>query len=284
MSQAYRGIISCGVLVVAGALLAGCAQSPAVAPSAPVASPSASPSATPDAKPEDILFVVAAKARAVDGTTIDLELTGHLPVDATEPGAAPLVTELAAGCAAMLPEGAEAPTPSGSPPAGEPGDDAGTGATGTGADGAGAPPRFTAEALEAAGSALMRVTVTSTPRGLTFVAPLELGLGSAYAPKVARGDGVLSLVSNDGCLGHYQASTSGTVTAVTDYETATNVPDPDLWITGFYGFGVPVDSGATIESCTAELTPLGTETASGQPGWDAPLVTALSCGIGYIGE
>ena len=90
--------------------------------------------------------------------------------------------------------------------------------------------------------------------------------------------------SNDGCLGQYQASTSGTVTAVTDYETATNVPDPDLWITGFYGFGVPVSSGATIERCSAELTTLGVETASGQPGWDAPHVTAVSCGIGYIGE
>ncbi|MEY2849517.1 MAG: hypothetical protein RI885_2184 [Actinomycetota bacterium] len=245
------------LLLVAVLAVSACSSSGDPQPSeSPVASPSGpEPSASPDAD-DDTVFSVDAKVRAVDGTTMEISLVGHVPLASTDPDAARLVSDFVERCGAL---GGTSPSDVTVP--------------------------VSEESLAESGSSLMLLEFSATPDGHTFFAPLDLGLGSQYAPKIAFGDTTQAVSTNESCIGLYQVTGSGMTTAITDYESPSGTPDPSLWVTGYYGFSVPVDSGASIESCRASVSPAGLADTEDAPGWDAgTLVSGVSCGIGYIGE
>lgn len=252
-----RSIFGAVALMVAGLVLAGCSSEPKTEVSEPTAeaTPSATPSASPVA-PDDTVLTVAAKVRAVDGTTLDISLVGRAPVASTDPAARGLVADFLEQCSAL-----------------------------DGTSSADTTVPVSEQTLADAGSSLMLIEFSATPEGHTFFAPLDLGLGSQYAPKVAFGGTTQAVIANESCIGQYQVTGSGETRAIVDYESPSGTPDVEQWVTGYYGFSVPVDSGASIESCTASVTPLGLPDTEGAPGWDqGALVSGVSCGIGYIGE
>lgn len=247
------------VSFVALLTLAGCTSAPAAEP-APEPTPTAEPTAEPEpektAEPDDVLFTVSAKVRAIDGTTLGISLTGHEPVASTDRAAAPLVDDFVEQCAAL--EGRSV-------------SDVST--------------LISEESLQTFGSSLLRIDLESSPEGETFVAPVDLALGSPYFAKVASGDRVQAVDTTTTCTGRYQMTGSGTGTAITNYESGNARPDLDQWAYGHYGFTVPFESGATIEACRVVVTELAASTVEDIPGWDPGSdATGISCGIGYRGE
>ena len=244
---------SVGVCAILSAvLLSGCATG-AQTPAKPTASASATasphaPSAAPE-KPSDVVFTINATARATDGSRVGMTLTAHRPVSYSDPEVADLTTEFLDKC---------------------PTDVSGV--------------QLTKERLAATGSALMPITLSSNRPGQTFVAPVQLFLGGPYTTQTVFGSGIVPPA--EGCTGVYTWMESGDAHALVDFQTNESVPDVTMWRYAHYGFVVTPESGATIESCTVTITPLGaTADLSKIDGWDPSMAaTGTSCGIGYSGE
>ncbi len=257
LARSVRVAVSIGALLA----LAGCTSAPATAPEpepSATVEPSPEPAPAPEktAKPDDVLFTVSAKVRAIDGTTLAISITGREPVASTDTAAAPLVEDFVEQCTAL---------------------------EGRSVSDASAP--ISEESLAKFGSSLMRIDLASSPEGETFVAPVDLALGSPYYAKVASGDKVQAIDTTTTCTGRYQMTGSGAGTAITNYESGRTLPDLSQWAYGHYGFTVPFESGATIEACRVVVTELATPTVEDVPGWDPGSdATGISCGIGYRGE
>lgn len=249
-----------GILGSAGAcailcavLLAGCATPAPTAPKpstpAPVTASPQAPSASPEEEPSDVLFTINATARATDGSRVGVTLTAHNPVAYDDPKAEDLSSELLDGC----------PT-----------------------DASGRP--LTEKTLAATGSALMPLTLSSNRPGQTFVAPIQLFLGGPYTTQTVSGTGIVP--PSEGCTGIYTWMKSGDAQALIGFQTNESTADVTMWRYAHYGFVVTPESGATIESCTVTMTPLGEQAGvSDIAGWDpSTAATGTSCGIGYSGE
>lgn len=247
------------VALVALLTLAGCTSAPAAEPEPePTATvePTREPEPETTAEPDDVLFTVSAKVRAIDGTTLGISLTGRSPVASTDTAAAPLVEDFVEQCVAL---------------------------EGRSVSDASVP--ISEESLASFGSSLLRIDLASSPEGETFVAPVDLVLGSPYYAKVAFGDRVQEVETNATCTGRYQMTGSGSGTAITNYESGTTLANLRQWAYGHYGFTVPFESGATIEACRVVVTELAASVVDDIPGWDPGSdATGISCGIGYRGE
>jgi hypothetical protein len=236
-------------------VLAACAPSSSASPepsTQPTRTEEPSPSATPE-EVDDVLFTIAANVRDTKGERIGILMTAHAPVAHDDARVADLKDEFLASCAS----------------------DAGG-------------PTITEESMAQAGSALMRVDLTSTTKGKTFAAPLDLYLGSQFFAQTALGDGIIPPTGPYACHGDgiYAWGDSGTAHGIADFQSGDPVPDLDKWRYGHYGFTVPLASDTTIEACVITLTELGKSAGlEGIPGWDtSQAASGTSCGIGYFGE
>lgn len=256
-----RALPALALAVAVVLLLAGCtgatgATTPlataTTAPSAATSSPTVSVPPTSD----DRLFTISATVRATDNTSLAVTLVGFSPVTSTSSNADSLAATLLDACsAAQAVSVSDAETP------------------------------LTRESLARYGSSLLRIEYRASPVGHTFLAPLDLSLGSVYAARTATGTGLNTMEQNTTCTGHHQLTGSGSGTAVVDYESGTSFADNTKWSYGRYGFSVPFDSGATIEDCTITLTALATATVASVPGWQPGVdQSGIACGIGYVGE
>jgi hypothetical protein len=231
-------------------LLGGCATD-----GAPDAQPSATQEATPEPTataeaPDDALFTITANVRDSSGATIGIQLTAREPVAYSHAKAEPLIDEFVKTCG----------------------------------EGVGGTP-VTAETLATNGSILMRIDLASSTSGKQFQVPLDLSLGSPYFGQSATGTGVKTIDPMHPCYGGYRWSTSGSATAVADFESGNPGPDLTLWQFANYGFSVPFDSDATIEACRVVLSEKAAADVAGEPGWDpAGAANGVSCMIGYVGE
>ena len=136
-------------------LLVGCSSTaaPTALPAPTNEESRATPSPTPSAsaKPLSTLFTISARVRSVDGMSIDVSLAGHPPLAATNEEAEYLVDGFVAACQEL--------------------------------DGVSVTDNVTPvspESLAQFGSSLMRLDFTSTPKGPTYAAPVDLALGSLY--------------------------------------------------------------------------------------------------------
>ena len=253
-----RPVIVAALSLVAAALLAGCSSTPAPEPSADSMS-SAAPSAEqslPPAEPDTELFRVEAKARAVDGTTMDIALIGHQPVPATDADAEELAEDFLSACE----------------------ESGGLSVTQAGAV-------VTERSLAQFGSSLMRIDYSATPDDQTLFAPIEVIVGIDNLARIGTGDALQLLQETDTCLNRYLLVESGAGAFIANFETGSADPDPTQWTFGSYGFTVPVDSGATLESCAVTISDLGASELAGVPGWPSGEVgTGISCGTGFTGE
>lgn len=257
-SDRVAALVSAAILV--GLVIAGCTSAPAPQASAqPVPPASPSPTEAPAAENDDtdtVLFTVDAAARAVDGTTVALSLVGHEPVPSTDPEATELIDEFLTACL-----------------------DAG------GASISEAGREVSEQSLAEHGSSLMRIAYTGTPEGKTLLAPVQTIVGIDNFALIGAGDGLQSVGSTDTCLNRYQLTRSSAGGFVANYETGTSDADPSQWVFGSYGFTVPVESGATLESCNVTITALGREDLDGVDGWqEGEVGNGLSCGTGFQGE
>lgn len=259
-----RGVVLFSAALVVAVFVAGCASEPAPQASAPRASGEPPPAASPppteteeeDANTDTVLFTVDAAARAVDGTTVTLSLVGHAPLASTDARASELIDEFLAACL-----------------------DAG------GASISEAGRQVSEQSLAEHGSSLMRIDYSGAPEGKPLLAPVQAIVGIENFALIGTGDGLQSVGSTDTCLNRYQLIRSGSGDFVANYETGTSDADPTQWVFGSYGFTVPVDSGATLESCNVTITALGRDDLDGVDGWQEGQVgTGISCGTGYQGE
>ncbi len=248
-----------GPVVLVALMLSGCAGGQATSPTeAPPSSAAPSPEdpVEEDVEPDTVLFTVDAAARAVDGTTLALSLIGYQPIVSTDPESSELRDEFLTACL-----------------------DAG------GASISEAGTQVSEQSLAEHGSSLMRIEYSATPEGEPLVAPVQAIVGIENFALVGDGEGLQSVGSTETCLNRYQLTESGSGGFVANYETGTSDADPTQWVFGSYGFTVPVDSGATLESCVVTITELGREDIGATEGWqDGAVGTGISCGTGYQGE
>jgi len=232
-------------------LLAGCDAGPSpVVTSTASADPAPEPTTTATNTPDDVLFTITANVRDSSGTTIGIQLTAHDALAYSNAKAKPLISDFVKVCGAGV---------------------------------GGAP--VTPETLAANGSILMRLDLSSSAAGKQFQAPLDLSLGSPYFGQSATGSGVKVVDSTHPCYGGYSWTTSGSASAVADFESGNPGPDLTLWRYAIYGFSVPFGSTATIEACKVELSDKAATVAGDLPGWDpAQAANGVSCQIGYAGE
>lgn len=246
------------VLLVVAALTS-CTPTPAAEPTATktAEAPTPSPSSSPVAEDaDDVVFTILAKVRATDGTTMDISLIGHTPVPAADKKGTRLAEEFADKCAEL---------------------------DGYSVSDAAVPVSF--QSLVDFGSSLMRIDYEVTPDGHTLFSPVDLELGSPYFAEIVSGDGVVPVSTNRTCTGGYQLTESGSGYAVSNFESGTTAPDPGQWVFGHYGFTVPFESGASIESCRVEVSDLAQDDVADVPGWEPGSdATGISCGTGYRGE
>lgn len=251
-SRLARTVAGIAGVVIASVVLAGCSSTSLVAahpsPSISVdAGPTVSP---PPAGPSDVLFTVAANVRSKTGATIAIQLTAHKPLAYSNSKVKPFEADFLKACGA----------------------------------GVGGNP-VTTETMAANGSILLPIDLASSVAGKPFVYPIDLSLGSPYFGQAVSGKGVVAADPTQACYGGYRWTTSGTAHALADFESGNPGPDLDLWRFAFYGFTVPVDSGATIEACKVTLSDFATTTVEGVDGWDPnALASGIACGIGYAGE
>jgi len=233
------------------------AAAPATEPSATAEAPAPSPSSSPVSdETDDVLFTILAKVRATDGTTMDISLIGHSPVAASDRDGTALAETFVDACTEM---------------------------SGYSVSDASVPVSF--QSLVDFGSSLMRIDYETTPAGHTLFAPVDLELGSPYYAEVASGDGIVPVSTNRTCTGGYQLTESGSGFAVSNFESGSTIVDPGQWAFGHYGFSVPFESGASIESCRVEVSDLAKESVADVDGWEPGSdATGISCGIGYRGE
>lgn len=238
--------------------LAACASEPEAAPEpAPVetATPTASPTPSATDEAEPVLFTLSARARATDGTSLDLTLTAHPPVAADDD--TDLRGDFAARCAAT---GAKSPSSPMSP--------------------------LTELTLSSYGASLVPIDLEVGGDGYTLASPVAVSAGSVYSAQVAEGDSIVLVQSGPTCNNVYQLTGSGENEMVLDFESGTSTPDDTLWAYGHYGFSVPTESGTTLETCAGSLgDAVSAADLVGVPGWDAGVdATGVSCAIGYVGE
>lgn len=239
------------------AALTSCTAEPVPKPTVEAEAPAPTPSSSPvEEEADDVVFTILAKVRATDGTTMDISLIGRTPVPAADKKGTRLAAEFADKCAEM---------------------------DGYSVSDASVPISF--QSLVDFGSSLMRIDYSVTPVGHTLFSPVDLELGSPYFAEIVSGDGVVPLSPNRTCTGGYQLSESGSGYAVSNFESGTSAPDPGQWVFGHYGFSVPFESGASIESCRVEVTELAQDAVADVPGWQPGSdATGISCGTGYRGE
>ena len=214
------------------------------------------PTAAPDdpALDDDTLFVVSVTTTDATGDPVQLELVGHASQEWNAPGRDEVKQTYVEQCTAL--------------------------GGGTVSDFEDA---LDDESLDAYGSTLMVLDVTSTPAGRTLSGAIELQLGSPYYYLVAAGDG-LENPSASGCYGGYQLVSTGAVSAIVNYETGSSTADLSQWRTGRYGFVASYGSPA-FSDCTVELTALAIESDVGDvDGWSPDDGTETECAIGYRGE
>lgn len=249
------------VVTMALAVLVGssaCSGAPSSSPS-PAQSASASPSATASALPDDPeseLFTVSARARASDGTSLDLMLTGYLPLASTDAAAEDLRDDYIAECA---------------------------GAGGMSLFDTATP--VSEQTLTDFGSALMRIDYSVSPERHTLTSLVDVVAGIDNFPVVAVGDSLELVQSTDTCLNRYVLTGSGTGSFIANFETGEVNPDVQQWRFGSYGFTVAADSGATLETCDVTVSELGRQDLGDVSGWpDGAVGTGISCGTGFTGE
>ena len=233
-------------------MLGGCSTgAPQKAPQKPsVASHAPTATSTPKPPaPTDVLFTISAKVRSSAGATIGIQLTAHSPLAASDDKAAALASEFLNECG-----------------------------------GVGGTP-ITLDSMVSNGSTLVRLDLTSTTTGQTFVSPLDLYLGSNFSAKAANGDGIVQPQASDGCLGTYSWSSSGTAHGIAEFESDSATADMGKWRYGLYGFAVQAGANATIESCTITMTDLATAAKiKDVPGWVSRDTSGTTCATGYVGE
>ena len=245
--------------MLVGALgLSACSGAAVPSPSA-TDSASPSPSATASALPDDAeseLFTVSAKARASDGTTLDLVLTGYLPLASTGAAAEDLRNDFLGECA----------------------DAGGMSLFDTGR-------AVSEQTLTEFGSSLMRIDYSVSPEGHTLTSLVDVIAGIDNFPVVATGDSLELVQSTDTCLNRYVLTGSGAGSFIANFQTGEVNPDVQQWRFGSYGFTVESDSGATLESCDVTVSELGRADLGDVPGWpDGAVGTGISCGTGFTGE
>jgi hypothetical protein len=241
------------MLACAVVLLSGCVGSgtPTTPPRPAIASHAPSPAATSTPMPiTDALFTISAKVRSATGATIGIQLTARPPLAASDEKATGLLGEFLDQC--------------------------GKGVGGT---------PVTRESLVATGSTLVRLDLTSTTDGQTFVSPLDLFLGSNFSAKAASGKGIVGPPSANGCVGTYSWASSGTAHGIAEFENDSAQPDFGKWRYGLYGFSVQPGTNATIESCAIALTALAkAANVSAVAGWASTDTSGTTCVTGYSGE
>lgn len=256
-----RTLATALVSLFTATMLIGCAPEPAPEPTPepvvvePAPQPTVEETEEPDAA-DDTLFTVSATVRAIDGTSMSIALVGHSALAARDEAAADLVDDFVKHCEAMNGRSvSDVMTP------------------------------ISAESLEKYGSSLLLLEYSSTPDGHTFLAPVDLALGSPYYAEVAFGDALIALAPNDTCTGGYQLTGAGSGSAIANYESGSERADLGQWRYGHYGFSVPFESGATIEACRVVVSELAAQAVADVPGWEPGSdTTGISCGIGYRGE
>jgi hypothetical protein len=259
MRNLARSVAAYGLSTAAVLALGGCFFLPSTPPSATESSPpaaSATPTPVPTVgAPSDVLFTVTATTTDSEGGPVQLTMTAHRPQPSTTPGRESIRDEYIAGCNAL---------------------------------GGGSVSNVDVGLLDSSilatyGSSLMVIDIESTPAGRTFANPISLSLGSPYYFQVTTGDNVSNLTENY-CYPGSQLDGTGSVTDITNYETASETPDPTQWLNGRYGF--TIDSGKkTLENCTFTSTPLAVADGMNDVyGWSSTGATNTSCAIGYQRE
>ena len=251
MNRASLAVVAASVL-----LLTACVPtlSDDDAPPPPTPKPVETVVADEPDEPDDVLFTVTAGTTDDVGTPVTVTLTAHAPQSWDAPGRAAVKDDFLSLCGAL-------------------------------GGGSVWDPEATASdaTLGAYGSTLMVIDVVSTPAGLSLE-PIDLLAGSFYYQQVASGD-VTPVTEIEGCTAGNRLTQTGTVRAITDYESGSAAGDLDQWIAGSYGFTATFGTSTTFTSCDVELTPLFATYDLGEiEGWDAAQATDTACWIGYQGE
>jgi hypothetical protein len=247
-----RALWAAVVLAASTAPLAGCDSGFPSFTLTPV--PSESPSAAIDPG-DDTLFVVTATLTEPDGSEVELQMTGHASQEWDAPGREAIKDAYIDQCNEL--------------------------GGGTVSD---TEATLDEASLDDYGSTLMVIDVVSTPPGTTLGGPVELQLGNPFHYLVASGDG-LENPHAYGCYGGYQLVSTGTVTAIVNYETGSPTADLSQWRTGRYGFIAAYGSPAVFSNCTIALTARAIEAdVADVDGWDTEGGTDTECAIGYQGE
>ncbi len=213
---------------------------------------------TPDptiAPTSDILFTIRASTTDDTGSPVALTMVAHAPQDWDAAGRADIKDSFISQCTAL------------------------GGGTVSNVDG-----MLDEASLDAYGSTLMVIDVTSTPASQVLAGGIELKLGSPYFYEVVSGDG-LSNPYAVSCYAGYQINSTGTVTSITNYESGNPTPDPKQWQTGRYGFSAAYGSSAILSGCNIQLTALAIDSGiAAVDGWAIVPGTESECAIGYQGE
>jgi hypothetical protein len=246
------------VATVSAALLTGC--DPGGFPIRPDTPAPINPG-TPTAAPHDprldadTLFVITASTTDEHGNAVELTMVGHAAQSWDAPGREAVKSTFIDQCSAL------------------------------GGGTAMAPDTVVDEStLAANGSSLMVIDVSSAPAATTLVGGVELLLGDPAFSVVTAGDG-LSNPYAFACYGGYQISSTGTVSAIVNYETGSPEPDLSQWRSGRYGFTAAYGSPAVLSECSVALTTLAIDSGVGDvDGWYPDGGTDTECAIGYRGE
>jgi hypothetical protein len=239
-------------IAAAALLLAGCSAGGFDASPAPMA-PSPTPTAAEGDYSDGTLFVIQASTTAVDGTAVQLTMTGYATQAA---GDRPELAERFIGdCGAL------------------------GGGTVMNADAT-----LSAQTLADYGSTLMVIDTVSEPADVELAGAVELQLGNPFYYVVASGDGLSNPYAHS-CYGGYQIGATGSVSSLTNYETGSPTPDLAQWRSGRYGFLTAFDSSAVLSDCAIELSPLAVEAQVADiDGWFSDGGSDTECAIGYRGE
>jgi hypothetical protein len=241
------------VLAASTAPLAGCDPAPLITLT-PV--PTEAPTTAATSNPEDdTLFVITATLSEPNGEDVELTMTGHAPKAWDAPGRETIKHAYLEQCTAL------------------------GGGTSANPDGA-----LDESTLGANGSTLMVIDVVSTPSATTLSGPVELQLGNPIHYVVVSGEGAENPYRYH-CFGGYRIVSTGTLSAIVNYETGSPNADLSQWRTGRYGFTSEFGSTAVFSNCTIALTARATEAdVADVDGWDTENGTETECAVGYQGE
>ena len=217
--------------------------------------PSDSPTTATIAPDDDTLFVITATMTEPSGEEVQLQMTGHASQLWDAPGREAIKDAYLEQCTAL--GGGTSANPDG--PVDE-------------------------STMHANGSTLMVIDVVSTPSATTLSGPVELQLGNPIHYVVVSGEGAENPYPYH-CYGGYRIVSTGTLSAIVNYETGSPSADLSQWRTGRYGFTSEFGSVAVFSDCTIALTARAIEAdVADVDGWDAEGGTDTECAIGYQGE